>query len=160
MKRGILEVNRLCLRRDLPDPLRWNAASMLYGWCAREAQRRGWRKIITYTRADEAGTSLRAAGWTQEAKVRGRGWHGRKRARSNTNTWIDKVRWAKALSPVTTRPRCRTRQKDGLTKEAIEFREETSAALIEPRHWCLPASLESPCRNLRNSRLRDGPGTT
>ena len=57
MLRGILEVNRLCLRRDLPDALRWNAASMLYGWCAREARRRGWRKIITYTRADEPGTS-------------------------------------------------------------------------------------------------------
>ena len=45
MGRDILEVNRLCNRRDVPAALRWNAASMLYGWCAREAQRRGWRKI-------------------------------------------------------------------------------------------------------------------
>ena len=37
MGRGILEVNRLCVRRDVPSALRWNAASMLYGWCAREA---------------------------------------------------------------------------------------------------------------------------
>ena len=92
--RGIAEVNRLCIRRDTADALRWNAASMLYGWCAREAARQGWRKIITYTRVDEPGTSLRAAGWTQECRVRGRGWHSARRARSNTNSWIDKVRWS------------------------------------------------------------------
>jgi hypothetical protein len=139
MGRGILEVNRLCLRRDLPDALRWNAASMLYGWCAREARRRGWRKIITYTRADEPGTSLRAAGWTPEAKIRGRGWHGRTRARSNTNAWIDKVRWAKALSPASagTDGCCRTpahrRERGWSPWETTEFREEKSAALLEPR---------------------------
>ena len=65
--RGILEVNRLCIRRDLPRALAWNAASMLYGWGAREAERRGWTHIVTYTRADEDGTSLRAAGWVQES---------------------------------------------------------------------------------------------
>lgn len=97
--RGIAEVNRLCIRRDTAVALRWNAASMLYGWCAREATRRGWRKIITYTRVDEPGTSLRAAGWTPECRVRGRGWHSARRARSNTNSWIDKVRWARELAP-------------------------------------------------------------
>lgn len=99
MRRGILEVNRMCLRRDLPDALRWNAASMLYGWCAREAERQGWRKIITYTRADEPGTSLRAAGWTPEASTSGRGWHGSGRARANTNAWVKKVRWGRVLKP-------------------------------------------------------------
>ena len=57
-----------------------------------------WRKIITYTRVDEAGTSLRAAGWTQEGRVRGRGWHSERRARSNTNSWIDKIRWSRELA--------------------------------------------------------------
>jgi len=84
--------------RDVPAALRWNAASMLYGWCAREAQRRGWRKIITYTRADEPGTSLEAAGWTREANVRGRGWHSVRRRRSNRNSWIDKVRWSRTFT--------------------------------------------------------------
>lgn len=97
MKRGILEVNRLCVRRDTPAALRWNAASMLYGWCAREAQRRGWQKIITYTRKDEPGTSLEAAGWQREAIVRGRGWHSRRRRRSNKNSWIDKIRWSRTF---------------------------------------------------------------
>jgi hypothetical protein len=72
---------------------------MLYGWCAREAARLGWSKIITYTRADEVGTSLRAAGWEQEGRVHGRGWHGARRSRSNTNSWIDKVRWSRELRP-------------------------------------------------------------
>jgi hypothetical protein len=97
--RGTLEVNRLCIRRDVPRALAWNAASMLYGWSAREAERRGWSHIITYTRADEEGTSVRAAGWQQEATVRGRGWHSRRRSRANTNAWIDKVRWGKRLRP-------------------------------------------------------------
>lgn len=97
--RGIVEVNRLCVRRDTAAALRWNAASMLYGWCAREAARQGWHKIISYTRADEPGTSLRAAGWKHECRVRGRGWHSSRRARSNTNSWIDKIRWARDLVP-------------------------------------------------------------
>ena len=96
--KGIIEVNRLCIRRDVPHPLRWNAASMLYGWSAREAARRGWQKIITYTRADEDGTSLRAAGWTPEARVRGRGWHSSRRSRSNRNGWVDKVRWSREFA--------------------------------------------------------------
>lgn len=98
MRRGILEVNRLCVRRDTPAALRWNAASMLYGWCAREAERRGWQKIITYTRADEPGTSLEASGWKREATVRGRGWHNSRRRRSNRNSWIDKVRWSRTFA--------------------------------------------------------------
>ena len=96
--RGIVEVNRLCIRRDTAAALRWNAASMLYGWCAREAARQGWQKIVTYTRIDEPGTSLLAAGWVPEGRVRGRGWHSARRARSNTNSWIDKIRWGKSLA--------------------------------------------------------------
>jgi len=95
--RGIVEVNRLCIRRDVPRALAWNGASMLYGWSAREAAARGWNKIITYTRADEDGVSLRAAGWVQEGRVRGRGWHSQRRARANVNAWIDKMRWSRVL---------------------------------------------------------------
>jgi hypothetical protein len=74
---------------------------MLYGWSAREAERRGWSRIVTYTRADEDGGSLIAAGWTPEATVRGRGWHSGRRARANRNAFIDKTRWGKALHPRT-----------------------------------------------------------
>jgi len=103
-KRGVLEVNRLCIRRDIPRALAWNAASKLYGWSAREAECRGWSHIVTYTRADEDGTSIQAAGWTKEATVRGRGWHSRRRNRSNRNGFIDKVRWGKALRARVTKP--------------------------------------------------------
>ena len=95
--RGTLEVNRLCIRRDLPRALAWNAASKLYGWAAREAERRGWVKIITYTRSDEEGTSVAAAGWVRDGVTRGRAWHSKHRSRSNTNAFIDKVRWCKQL---------------------------------------------------------------
>lgn len=104
-----VEVNRLCVRRDVPAALRRNAASKLYGWAAAEARRRGFAKVVTYTRADEPGTSLVAAGWAREAAVRGRGWHragagGSGRARSDRNAWIDKVRWGRALAPAADRP--------------------------------------------------------
>jgi len=40
-----------------------NACSMLYGALTRAAFALGYRRVITYTRSDEPGTSLRAAGW-------------------------------------------------------------------------------------------------
>lgn len=95
--RGMVEVNRLCVRRDIPVALRWNACSMLYGWAAREAERRGFDKIITYTREDEDGTSLRAAGWVKETRVRGRSWHSGRRARRTRNAWVGKDRWSRQL---------------------------------------------------------------
>ncbi len=45
-----------------------NANSMLYGAAARGAFARGYRRIITYTQADESGSSLRAAGWRMIAE--------------------------------------------------------------------------------------------
>lgn len=52
-----LEVNRTCT-----DETR-NANSLLYGACTRAAFALGYRRLITYTQADESGASLRAAGW-------------------------------------------------------------------------------------------------
>jgi len=40
-----------------------NTSSMIYGALSRAAFALGYRRVITYTRADEPGTSLRAAGW-------------------------------------------------------------------------------------------------
>lgn len=93
-KNTVLEVNRLCLR-DAGD-LTWNAASQLYGWAARQTVRRGFRKIITYTRIDEPGTSLKAAGWVVEARVKGRHWTTRSRPREAVDEPIDKLRWTPA----------------------------------------------------------------
>lgn len=40
-----------------------NANSLLYGAVARASFALGYRRVITYTQADESGSSLRAAGW-------------------------------------------------------------------------------------------------
>lgn len=52
-----LEVNRTAT-----DGTR-NANSMLYGAAWRAAKALGYRRLVTYTQADETGVSLRAAGW-------------------------------------------------------------------------------------------------
>ena len=52
------EVVRVCV---LPDVK--NGCSALYGAAWRAARAIGYRKLVTYTLAEEGGTSLRAAGW-------------------------------------------------------------------------------------------------
>lgn len=92
-----VEVNRLCIRTDLPPDLVWNACSQCYGWAAREAKKRGFEHIVTYTLESEAGTSLIAAGWEREAEVRGRSWNTPSRPRGDSGPTDDKVRWGKSL---------------------------------------------------------------
>lgn len=49
--------------------------SMLYGAAWRAARALGYRRMITYTRADETGTSLRGTGWSVVAQRPARpGW--------------------------------------------------------------------------------------
>ena len=102
--RGIVEVNRLCIRRDVAPLLCWNAASMLYGAACRAAERAGFTSIITYTRENEDGTSLRASGWTRDGPAGGQSWHRADRPRNNRNAFIRKVRWSRTLCPKP--PRC------------------------------------------------------
>jgi hypothetical protein len=83
----ILEVRRCCTD-GTP-----NACSFLYAAAWREARRRGWQHLITYTLATERGTSLRAAGWTATAFVRGKTWHTRSRPRDLDRPTPDKFRW-------------------------------------------------------------------
>jgi len=54
-----LEVNRTC---TTGEP---NANGMLYGAIWRCAKAMGYRRLITYTQADETGASLRAVGWNR-----------------------------------------------------------------------------------------------
>lgn len=93
----IVEVNRLCVRQDLPRGLEWNACSMLYGWAAREAKRRSFERIITYTLDSEAGTSLAAAGWAPDSRTRGRRWDAPSRPRGDNSPTEDKIRWSRTL---------------------------------------------------------------
>lgn len=96
----VVEVNRLCVRCDIDPQLVWNACSKLYGWAAREARKRGFERVITYVMEHEAGTTLKAAGWSIEATTRGRSWSAPSRPRQDKMQRVDKVRWGRTLNPV------------------------------------------------------------
>ena len=71
-----------------------NACSMLLGGARRAAFALGYAKIVTYTLSIEGGASLRGAGWTREADVKGRSWSCPSRPRDDKHPLIDKVRWS------------------------------------------------------------------
>jgi hypothetical protein len=73
-----------------------NAPSMLYGAAWRAARALGYRRLLTYTLASEAGTSLRAAGWRVVGEVRGRSWDTPTRPRVDRHPTQDKLRWEAA----------------------------------------------------------------
>jgi hypothetical protein len=61
-----------------------NACSMLYGACQRASFALGYRRVVTYTQADESGSSLRASGWKVIASRPPRkGWSAPSRPRDN-----------------------------------------------------------------------------
>ena len=69
-RRYTAEVTRLCVLEDVQ-----NACSMLNAACWRAAKSLGYTRIITYTQADEKGTSLIAVGWTAQATATGNARH-------------------------------------------------------------------------------------
>jgi len=75
-----------------------NACSFLYGRAARAAREMGYRIIVTYTLESEPGTSLRAAGWICDGRVRrdGKGWQNRPGRQAENQG--PKVRWHKHLN--------------------------------------------------------------
>jgi hypothetical protein len=58
-----------------------NAPSMLYGAAWRAARALGYRRLVTYTRTDESGASLRAAGWRVLYETKPQTWNRPNRAR-------------------------------------------------------------------------------
>lgn len=82
-----LEVLRLC-----SDGSR-NACSFLYGAAWRAARALGWRKLVTYTLAEEGGASLRAAGWKCIGAAGGGSWSRKQRPRVDTHPLQEKLRW-------------------------------------------------------------------
>ena len=87
-----------------------NACSRLYGAACRAASAMGYRRAITYTLADEPGTSLRASGFVEDGDTSGGGWiRPNQLARASSGTllslWGDrkmptgpKTRWVRYLS--------------------------------------------------------------
>lgn len=99
----IVEVNRVCVECH-PAELGWNACSMLYGAAAKEASRRGFERIITYTMEHEEATALRAVGWEQEATTAGGSWSRRGRKRQDRSPTCRKIRWGRQLRGTCGRP--------------------------------------------------------
>lgn len=94
---GTLEVTRVCAAGE--SALRRNACSMLYAAAARWAKAHGFAKVITYTRADELATTMRAAGWEVEVeRTRGGSWDRAARPRARSANEGPKVRWCKAVA--------------------------------------------------------------
>jgi hypothetical protein len=97
---------------------------------------------------------VRAAGWQQEAIVRGRGWHSCRRRRANTNAWIDKVRWGKPLRPRRSNPgkangaTAKTRPQDCQVDALFANRDDGSNFLVLWRQLpchCLLVSIPQRC---------------
>lgn len=82
-----LEVTRCCTD-GTP-----HAASMLYAAAWRAARALGYKRLITYTLASEAGTSLRAAGWRTVGSAGGGSWHREARPRVDKAPTMQKVLW-------------------------------------------------------------------
>jgi hypothetical protein len=85
-----LEVTRVCT-----DGTK-HAASMLYGACVRAGKALGYRRVITYTIADETGVSLVAAGWKFLYVTDGGSWHCPSRPRVDTAPIGQKKLWEAA----------------------------------------------------------------
>lgn len=111
---GALEVTRLAVGPDAPHC----CASKLLGLAWARARLYRVRRLVSYTRTDEAGTCYRAAGWVPVALVKGRLDAGGNRAlrwlpglRAPSTETIDRVRWEIGPDAATTRVR---RDSDGV----------------------------------------------
>ena len=82
------EVTRCCT-----DGSTKNAASMLYGAAWRAVKAMGYKRLITYTLIEEAGTSLAAAGWKAIYETRGGEWSCKSRPRVDKHPTGQKVLW-------------------------------------------------------------------
>lgn len=89
----VLEVTRL-VTDGTP-----NACSFLYQAAARVGRALGYHRIQTYILASEPGTSLRAAGWTDEGEAGGGQWkHTDGKPRRTDQPTEVKRRWARVLA--------------------------------------------------------------
>ena len=82
-----LEVTRCCTDGTS------NAASMLYGAAWRASKALGYRRLVTYTLAEEEGTSVKAAGWTALYETSGGSWSCDSRPRVDKHPTGQKTLW-------------------------------------------------------------------
>ena len=84
-----LEVTRLCT-----DGTK-NACSFLYGAAARAVFAQGFKRIGTYIRSDEPGTSLVGAGWRMIGETPGKSWSVPSRPRKDKTDLIPRLLFEK-----------------------------------------------------------------
>ena len=70
-----------------------NACSILYGAASRAWRAMGGRLLITYTRQDEPGSSLRGAGWVVDGYTAAGSWNSPSRPREDQTEIVPRVRW-------------------------------------------------------------------
>jgi hypothetical protein len=85
-----LEVTRCCTDGTQ------NTASMLYGAAWRAAKALGYKRMITYTLAEETGTTMRAAGWKELYTSKGGTWNNNTRKRVDKHSIGQKTLWEAA----------------------------------------------------------------
>lgn len=91
--RDVLEVVRL-----VTDGTE-NCCSILYAAAARAGMAMGYRRIQTYVLSTERGTSLKAAGWSDEGEAGGGQWkHTDGKPRRTDQPTEKKRKWAKSLA--------------------------------------------------------------
>jgi hypothetical protein len=91
-QKHVVEALRLCTDGSK------QVCSFLYGAAARAARELGYWRIGTYILASEPGTSLKAAGWTEAHRTRGRDWNCKSRdGRRTDQPMEDKMYWFKDL---------------------------------------------------------------
>lgn len=81
------EVTRCCTDRTP------HVASKLYAAAWRAVRAMGYRRLITYTLASEAGTSLKAAGWGVVGQTKGGSWSREGRPRVDKHPIGQKTLW-------------------------------------------------------------------
>ena len=83
-----LEVTRVCTLGHR------NACSFLYGTCWRSMKAMGWLRGVTYTKDNETGASVRAAGWVACGSTRARTWDTPSRPRKAPKYGVaGRIRW-------------------------------------------------------------------
>lgn len=70
-----------------------HVASMLYGAAWRASRAMGYKRLITYTLAEEKGTSLIAAGWKIIGETKGGTWSHKSRPRIDKHPIGQKTIW-------------------------------------------------------------------
>lgn len=90
---GCMEITRVCVKDVEPHGLVANACSILYGYACREAFKRGYERVVTYTKKSESGASLRAAGFVPVAVSQGGEWGRPGRPRRSGRNTVPKIRW-------------------------------------------------------------------